>query len=96
MITKNLRKIRKKMKLTQQGMADLLELNSASHYNMIELGRRGVSLDLFVKISEVSGIPMDELYSALNPHEVTTFKGESNDAREAGDIRGASNARDAS
>lgn len=64
--------IRQEMGVTQERMMELLELKSPSHYTMIENGQRGISLNLFNKIVEVSQKPMKEVYSILKSHEVTT------------------------
>lgn len=65
--------IRQEMGVTQERMMELLELKSPSHYTMIENGQRGISLNLFNKIVEVSQKPMKEVFYILKSHEVTNL-----------------------
>lgn len=72
MRTTGLKIIRQEMNATQKQMMELLELNTPSHYTMIENGQRGVSVNLLAKIAEVSDKSIKEVYSILKSHEVTT------------------------
>ncbi len=65
-----LRAARKARGLTQQQMAQLLGYKSKSHYCMVEGGQRGVSVETALRIAEILGVPVSELFDA---HEAHTF-----------------------
>lgn len=58
--------------LTQEQMAHLLGYRSKSHYCMIENGQRGVSAEIALRISEVLGKPVEELFNVEDVHGMTT------------------------
>ncbi len=52
---------RKRMKLTQLQLAELVDIDR-SHISAIELGNVGVSMDVIFKLSEVLGIKPRDLF----------------------------------
>ncbi len=52
---------RKRLKLTQLALAELLDIDR-SHISAIELGNVGVSMDLIFKLCEVLGIEPKDLF----------------------------------
>ena len=66
--------LRKVCNITQDQLAADLNI-SADHLGKIELGKRGVSVDLLIDISEAFGVTLDYL-----------LKGGSEDCRRAKDI----------
>lgn len=58
--------------LTQEQMALLLGYKSKSHYCMIENGQRGVSVETALKISDILGKPVEELFDAVEVHAPLT------------------------
>lgn len=52
---------RKRMKLTQLQLAELVDIDR-SHISAIELGNVGVSMDVIFKLSEVLGIKPGDLF----------------------------------
>ncbi len=52
---------RKKARLTQEGLAELADLDR-SHISAIELGNVGASMDVIFKLSEVLGVEPKTLF----------------------------------
>lgn len=72
---KNVRKYRKKAKLTQEALAEKVE-RSNSHIGQIENGRGIPSLSTTVDIANVLGITVDQLVNSdLRHPELTYLKG---------------------
>ena len=69
-----IRMLRKACNITQDQLAANLNI-SADHLGKIELGKRGVSVDLLIDISEALGVTLDYL-----------IKGNSADCRRAKDM----------
>lgn len=63
-----IKQYREKEGLTQQQMADNLKI-AVSTYNMIENGKRGISLYKAKQISMLLNVSMDELFFSNNVHE---------------------------
>ncbi|WP_035108015.1 helix-turn-helix transcriptional regulator [Desulfovirgula thermocuniculi] len=59
-----LKAARKEKGLTQEQMARLLGFRSKSHYCMIENGQRGVSVETALRISEILGKSVKELFTS--------------------------------
>lgn len=57
----NIRRLRNSHEWTQVYLADCLEITT-SFLNMIESGKRGMSLDLIEKISDLFGVPVASLF----------------------------------
>lgn len=60
----NLRKIRKKKKMTHQAMADKLCIGR-SYYTKIELGQRNPSLNLALRIKDVLDYSSDDIFKNI-------------------------------
>lgn len=56
---------RKKKKLTQLQLAELVDVDR-SHISAIELGNVGVSMDVIFKLSDVLGVAPKELFDFRN------------------------------
>jgi transcriptional regulator with XRE-family HTH domain len=67
-----LRKARLDKGFTQEQMAQLLGYKSKSHYCMIENGQRGISVETALRISEILGKPVEELFDATEVHDAQT------------------------
>lgn len=61
LLGKRVRELRKKAKLTQEQLAELLGIDQ-KHMSRIELGKSYPSLDRLIKISEVVGISLPKLF----------------------------------
>ncbi len=72
---RNLRLAREAANLTQEQVAQYLGFKSKSHYCMIENGQRGISVENAIRIAELLGKPVEELFSALEVHDPITDKG---------------------
>jgi putative transcriptional regulator len=59
---KELKEARLAKGLTQEQLAAMTGLKSKGHYCMIEKGRRGVSIELALRIAEVLGQPVEKLF----------------------------------
>ena len=57
---KRLKEVRKERGLTQERLADILNV-SVSHLGNLELGKRGISIDLLMDISDVLNVSIDFL-----------------------------------
>ena len=62
-MSNNMKRYRNKQGFTQIYVANELNM-SVSAYNMIENGKRGISLLLAKKISDFFGVSIDELFFA--------------------------------
>lgn len=72
MFNKRLREIRMKRKLTQQNMADKLDL-SLNAYQKYEQGERSPSFDCLVAIADILDVSLDYLFGRdefIKAHEV--------------------------
>ncbi len=69
---KNLKLAREAANLTQEQVAQYLGFRSKSHYCMIENGQRGISVENAIRIAELLGRPVEELFCALDVHETPT------------------------
>ena len=58
---KNIAKLRKERKLTQNQLADILDI-SREHLAKIETAKRGVSINLLFKLSEVLNVSEKEFF----------------------------------
>lgn len=55
-----IRLLRKKRGMTQEQLASALRI-STDHLGKIELGKRGISIDLLLELSEIFKVPLDFL-----------------------------------
>ncbi|MCE1227503.1 MAG: helix-turn-helix domain-containing protein [Geobacteraceae bacterium] len=62
LLGKRIRELRKKAKLTQEQVAELLGIDQ-KHMSRIELGKSYPSLDRLIKISEVVGVSLPKLFA---------------------------------
>jgi len=69
-----MKQARLKKGYTQKQMATFLGFKSKSHYCMIEKGRRGVSVETALKISDILQMPVKELFYAQEVHDTPTNK----------------------
>ncbi len=68
---KRIRQLRLESGLTQEKTASALNIDQ-SFYGRIELGKKGCSVDLFIQISALFGVPLD--YLILGRHRGTLSK----------------------
>ena len=57
---RRLKKMRKERGLTQEELAEALNI-STPHLGNIEIGKRGISIKLLIKVSDVLNVPVDFL-----------------------------------
>lgn len=65
-----LKELRETAGYTQEDMAEKLDV-VVSHYNMMENGKRKISLDFAKKIADIFGKSIDEIFFADNFHNMT-------------------------
>ena len=58
---KNIAKFRKQKKLTQNQLAEILDI-SREHLAKIETAKRGISINLLFRVSEVLGVPEKKFF----------------------------------
>ena len=64
---RRLKKTRKEHGFTQEQLAEILNI-SAAHLGKIELGKRGISIDLLMDMSDVLNVSIDFLLCGIiNP-----------------------------
>lgn len=59
--TVNLRYLRKKHKMTQDDMANLLGYRGKQGYSMIETGKSGISIENLEKLADFFGVTLDQM-----------------------------------
>lgn len=62
-LIENIKKLRKEKGLTQQDIADVVNMHR-SNYSKVEKGERELSVNALVKLAELFGVTLDELVSS--------------------------------